>query len=130
MAIKCFATAAAVVPLLALLTGAARVDPVAAIKDKQDPNICLSVKQVTYAPGQGSKSHSHDATIIAYVLKGAVESQVDDEPLRAYRAGEHWVEGLGARHKVSRNASTSEPASFLAIMVARRGTAEAQACGY
>jgi len=130
MPIKRLAACAAAFPLFALLTGAAEVDLIAALKDQRDPDACLSVREVSYSPGQGSQTHRHDATIIAYVLKGAVESQVDDEPLQTYRPGEHWVEKPGAQHTVSRNASESEPATFLAIMLAHRGAEEAQACGY
>ncbi|MGS1018033.1 cupin domain-containing protein [Allosphingosinicella humi] len=130
MSIKRLAASAAALPLSLLLTGAAQVDLVAAIKDQQDPGTCMSVKEVAYAPGQGSQSHRHNASVVAYVLKGAIESQVDDEPLRIYRAGEHWVEKPGAQHRISRNASASEPATFLAIMLAPKSAEEAQPCGY
>jgi quercetin dioxygenase-like cupin family protein len=130
MSIKRLAASAAALPLSLLLTGAAQVDLVTAIKDQQDPNVCMSVKEVTYAPGQESQGHRHNAGVVAYVLKGAIESQVDDEPLRIYRAGEHWVEKPGAQHRISRNASASEPSTFLAIMLAHKSSEEAQPCGY
>lgn len=122
------AAAAAAVPMLLMAGAPARVELLAALRDAKDPAACLSLRQVTYGPGQGSPSHSHDATVIAYVLRGAVQSQVDDGPLRTYRAGEHWVEAPGARHRVSRNASARRPATFLAIMLAHRGAAEAASC--
>ena len=43
---------------------------------------------------------------------------VDDGEARVYRAGEHWTEQPGARHGVSENASDTEPAKLLAILVA------------
>lgn len=129
MSTRRFVAAAAAVPLFLLLT-AAKVNLVTAIKDQSDPDTCLSVKEVTYEPGQASKSHKHEASIVAYVLKGAVESQINDEPLRTYRPGDHWIEQPGALHRVSRNASATEPATFLAIMLAHKGTGEAQPCGY
>jgi quercetin dioxygenase-like cupin family protein len=74
---------------------------------------------VNYPPGAKSGSHRHagSAFITAYVLSGAVRSQVDDEPARVYQPGESWFEQPGAHHKVSENASATEPARLLAIFV-------------
>ncbi|MGZ5924477.1 MAG: cupin domain-containing protein [Rhizomicrobium sp.] len=74
---------------------------------------------VSYAPGAKSAAHHHasSAFISAYVLSGAVRSQVDDEPAKVYRAGESWFEQPGAHHKISENASATEPAQLLAIFV-------------
>ena len=119
----------AALPLLFALTGAATVKSVTAVKDGHDPNICFSAVEVTYAPGQGSKSHHHDATILAYVLNGAIDSKVAGEPLRTFHPGEHFVEMPGVEHEVSRNASKTAPATFLAVKLAHRGSEDAQACG-
>jgi quercetin dioxygenase-like cupin family protein len=75
---------------------------------------------VDYAPGGGSPPHVHSKSsfIFAYVVSGAIESQVNDDPKRVYRAGESWYETPGAHHRVSRNASTTEPAKLLAVFVA------------
>ena len=74
---------------------------------------------VTYPPGTKSPPHHHagSAFIYAYVLSGAVRSQVDDEPVKIYHAGESWFELPGAHHSVSENASTTEPAQLLAVFV-------------
>ena len=74
---------------------------------------------VTYPPGAKSPAHHHarSAFIYAYVLSGAVRSQVDDEPVKVYRVGETWYENPGSHHRVSENASDREPASLLAIVV-------------
>jgi DNA-binding winged helix-turn-helix (wHTH) protein/mannose-6-phosphate isomerase-like protein (cupin superfamily) len=70
-------------------------------------------------PGASSAPHRHapSAFIYAYVLSGEIRSQVDDEPARVYRAGETWFEGPGAHHRVSANASDTEPARLLAVLV-------------
>jgi len=83
------------------------------------PGKSLVAVVVSYAPGAKSASHHHanSAFISAYVLSGAVRSQVDDEPVKVYRAGESWFEQPGAHHKVSENASATEPAQLLAIFV-------------
>lgn len=74
---------------------------------------------VDYPPGGASHPHSHakSAFIYAYVLSGAIESKVNDEPTRVYRAGESWHETPGSRHPVSRNASKTKPAKLLAVFV-------------
>jgi quercetin dioxygenase-like cupin family protein len=74
---------------------------------------------VDYAPGGASRPHTHakSAFIYAYVVAGAVESQVNDGAKRVYRAGQSFYELPGAHHAVSRNASATEPAKLLAVFV-------------
>ena len=91
--------------------------------NRQIPNIpgkSLIAVQVDYAPGETTPAHRHDSSsfIMAYVVKGAIRSQVDDEPVRVYHAGETWFENPGAHHVVSENASDTEPARVLAVFVA------------
>jgi len=43
---------------------------------------------------------------------------VDDEPAKVYRVGEGFYENPGSHHRVSENASASEPASLLAVIIA------------
>ena len=73
---------------------------------------------VSYPPGGKSPAHHHasSAFIYAHVLSGAIRSQVDDE-LKVYHAGEGFYETPGAHHRISENASDSEPASLLAVFV-------------
>ena len=61
--------------------------------------------------------HARSAFIYAYVLSGQIRSQVDDEPARVYRSGETWFESPGAHHPVSANASDTEPARLLAVVI-------------
>jgi quercetin dioxygenase-like cupin family protein len=74
---------------------------------------------VNYPPGAKSVAHHHakSAFIYAYVLSGAVRSQVDDEPAKVYRAGEGFYEVPGSHHRISENGSDKDPASLLAIFV-------------
>ena len=83
------------------------------------PGKALVALEVLYAPGGASPSHTHpkSAFIYAYVLSGEIVSAVDGEEPRTYRAGEGWYEMPGAHHRVSRNASKTEPAKLLAIFV-------------
>lgn len=93
------------------------------------PNISgksLLAVEVVYPPGAATPSHKHatSAFIYAYVVSGEVESAVDGEAPRVYRAGENWHEAPGARHRISRNASETEPAKLLAVFVADSGTSQ------
>ena len=74
---------------------------------------------VEYEPGGFSPAHTHpsSAFIYATVLEGAIRSQVNDGPVITYRAGESWSENPGDRHRVSANASDTEPARLLAVFV-------------
>src|SRR4051794_15536515 len=74
---------------------------------------------VSYPPGGKSLAHHHapSSFIYAYVLSGSVRSQVGDEPVKLYKAGESFYEVPGSHHAVSENASDKDPASMLAIFV-------------
>jgi quercetin dioxygenase-like cupin family protein len=74
---------------------------------------------VTFPPGAKSAAHHHarSAFIYAYVLTGAIRSQVGDEPAKVYKAGEGFYEMPGSHHRISENASDKEPASLLAVFV-------------
>ena len=103
--------------------GAAPRETVTIIADKPIPNLPgkrLVSHLVEYPPGGASAPHRHgrSAFIYAYVLSGAIRSQADDEPVRVYRAGEQWFENPGAHHRVSVNASQTEPARLLAVFIA------------
>jgi quercetin dioxygenase-like cupin family protein len=74
---------------------------------------------VSYPPGAKSLPHHHAASafIYAYVLSGAVRSQVDNDPPKVYHQGEAFYEMPGSYHTISENASETEPASLLAVFV-------------
>jgi quercetin dioxygenase-like cupin family protein len=83
------------------------------------PGKTVTALVVTYKPGGTSQSHRHgQAFVIAYVLTGAIRSQLEGGKAQIYHAGESWIEAPGAHHLVSDNASKTEPASLLAIFVA------------
>jgi quercetin dioxygenase-like cupin family protein len=74
---------------------------------------------VSYPPGGKSLAHHHAASafIYAYVLSGAIRSQVGNDPAKVYHAGEGFYEMPGSHHRISENASEKEPASLLAVFV-------------
>jgi quercetin dioxygenase-like cupin family protein len=86
-----------------------------------EPPRDLSLVEVTYPPGTGSPPHLHANGVMAFVVSGTVVSKVGDGPEQIFHAGDAWWEPPGAIHRVSRNASSTEPARLLAIYVAPRG---------
>jgi quercetin dioxygenase-like cupin family protein len=85
----------------------------------------LILVEVTYPPGAGSPAHLHANGVMAFVVSGAVVSKVGDGPEQTFRAGDAWWEPPGAIHRVSRNASPTEPATLLAIYIAPKGATAA-----
>ncbi len=104
-------------------------DKVTPVFEQAIPNIpgkTLTSLIVDYQPGQASVPHIHTKTgfVFAYVISGEIESKVNDEPARIYKAGESWSEPPGATHSISRNASKTKPARLLAVFIADTGDKE------
>ena len=87
------------------------------------PGTSLETVTVSYPPGARSAAHHHakSAFIMAYVMSGAIRSQLEGEAARVYHAGETWSEAPGAHHTVSENASATEPAELLAVFLVDTG---------
>ena len=87
------------------------------------PGKSVEAVAVSYPPGAKSAPHHHakSAFIMAYVISGAIRSEVEGEPARVYRAGETWSEAPGAHHTISENASATEPAELLAVFLIDTG---------
>jgi quercetin dioxygenase-like cupin family protein len=86
-----------------------------------EPRRDIILVEVTYPPGTGSPPHLHANGVAAFVVSGTIVSKVGDGPEQMFRAGDAWWEPLGAIHRVSRNPSSTEPATLLAIYVAPKG---------
>lgn len=86
------------------------------------PGQSLSAVTVHYQPGGKSSEHQHAGSVFAYVLEGAIKSENSATgPGRIYQAGDSFFEPPGSRHLVCENASTTAPASLLAVFVAQTG---------
>jgi quercetin dioxygenase-like cupin family protein len=81
----------------------------------------VTAVEVSYGPGERSPAHRHPGITIAYVLEGEIGSKVGDEPEKTYKAGEMFLETPEQLHAVSRNASSTQPAKLLAILLAEKG---------
>ncbi len=97
-------------------------EKVTLVFDRALPNVpgkSMKVQMVEYAPGVSSLAHTHAASAFIYatVLEGAIRSKVNDNPEQVYHAGENFTELPGDHHRVSANASDTEPARLLAVLV-------------
>ncbi len=72
---------------------------------------------VEYPPGGSSAPHRHDAHVFVYVLQGTLRMQVAGGAPVLLHPGEVFYEGPNDIHEVSANASASEPAKFLAVIL-------------
>lgn len=99
----------------------ALVTPLLTVPLAGAPGKELSMSVVEYGPGGESPPHRHDADVFVYVLAGAVVMQVEGGQQVTLTAGQTFHETPTDIHAVSRNASSTEPARFLAILVKREG---------
>lgn len=81
------------------------------------PGMEVTMSTVEYAPGASSPPHGHSAQVFVYVLEGRVNMQVKGGPQMTLGPGETFYEKPTDIHSVSANASTTEPAKFLVVMV-------------
>lgn len=82
-----------------------------------------TVITVDYAPGAASDQHFHPGSVFAYVLEGAVVSQLGGAEPVTYTKGQSWYESPKTPHVVSRNASKTEPAKLLVFFLSQEGEA-------
>lgn len=76
---------------------------------------------VELAPGEAGTAHRHNANVFVYVLSGAIVMQVKGGKQVTVHAGQTFYEGPADIHVVSRNASATKPARFLAFFVKDKG---------
>ena len=76
---------------------------------------------VTFAPGAADPVHRHDAHGFIYVLEGSIVMQVEGGKEVTVKPGETFYEGPNDVHVVGRNASTTQPAKFLVVLVKKQG---------
>ncbi|MCU6432605.1 cupin domain-containing protein [Undibacterium sp. Jales W-56] len=75
---------------------------------------------VDYAPGAADPVHRHRAHGFIYVLEGSIVMQVKGGKEVTLTAGQIFYEGPNDIHTVGRNASTSQPAKFLVVLIKKK----------
>ena len=77
--------------------------------------------EVSYPPGAQDVVHRHDAQAFVYVLEGQIIMQLKGQPAVTLTAGQTFYEGPTDVHIVGRNASTTEPARFVVVLLKAKG---------
>ena len=77
--------------------------------------------EVSYPPGAQDVIHRHDAHAFVYVLEGQIIMQLKGQPAVTLKAGETFYEGPTDVHVVGRNASNTEPARFVVVLLKGKG---------
>jgi quercetin dioxygenase-like cupin family protein len=73
-------------------------------------------------PGGGSAPHRHPGHhVFGYVLEGSYKIKLDQGEEKILTKGQTFYEAPGQLHAVSANASATEPAKVLAVIVAESG---------
>ena len=76
---------------------------------------------VEYPPGSVDPIHRHDAYAFVYVLQGSIVMQVRGGKEVTLGPGQTFYEGPNDVHTVGRNASTTEPAKFIVVLLKKKG---------
>ncbi len=76
---------------------------------------------VEYPPGGTDPVHRHNAHAFVYVLEGSIIMQVKGSEPVTLHSGDTFYEGPNDIHIVGRNASKTEPAKFLVVLVKNKG---------
>lgn len=77
--------------------------------------------EVSYPPGARDMVHRHDAHAFVYVLEGQIVMQLKGQPAVTLKAGQTFYEGPTDVHVVGRNASNTEPARFVVVLLKAKG---------
>ena len=111
----------------ALLTAPAHAAPQPVVvpvmqKDLADiPGKEMLMITVEYPPGTVESVHRHDAYAFLYVLEGTIVEQVRGGKEVTLTRGQTFYEGPDDVHIVGRNASATQPARFVVVLVKKTG---------
>ena len=112
---------AALLMLTAVPAEAADVKDLFAIDLADYPGKEGRMIEVTYPPGAQDMVHRHDADAFVYVLEGQIIMQLKGQPAVTLKAGQTFYEGPTDVHVVGRNASNTEPARFVVVLLKGNG---------
>jgi quercetin dioxygenase-like cupin family protein len=112
--------------LLCLVTGTAmaqepKVAPLMTKDLAGDPGKEVLMITVEHVPGGSSSIHRHNAQAFVYVLEGSVVMQLKGGDEVTLTPGQTFYEGPDDVHLVDRNASSTEPAKFVVLLIKNKG---------
>ena len=116
----------AALALLCLMSGTAvaQEPKVTALMSKdlpESPGREALMITVEHAPGGASPAHLHNAQAMVYVLEGSVVMQLKGGQPVTLTPGQTFYEGPDDVHVVDRNASKTQPAKFLVVLIKDKG---------
>ena len=93
------------------------------------PGKNLVVVELTFAPNTAPPStperhppgHRHPGSVYVHVTHGTVRLGVEGQPVQEVQAGGSFFEPVGAHHIITENASATEPARAIAVMIVPEG---------
>jgi quercetin dioxygenase-like cupin family protein len=75
----------------------------------------VDIKQIDFAPDQKTGLHRHPCPVVGYVAHGTILFQVEGEPPKSLSEGDAWFEPAGSKIVHFDNASSRDPATFIAF---------------
>lgn len=82
------------------------------------PGKSIVALHVAWPPNSSVPPHTHAGAFVSVnVISGYVLSKMNNDLMKIYGPGETFTENPGCRHRISDNASATEPATFVATMV-------------
>jgi len=76
---------------------------------------------VEYPPGSVDPVHRHNADAFVYVLEGSIVMQLKGGKEVTLKPGQTFYEGPNDVHTVGRNASQTQPAKFIVLLLKDKG---------
>ena len=76
---------------------------------------------IEYPAGADGGGHWHPVVGIGYVLSGSIVSAFGDDAPETFTAGQSFQDPANIMHTISRNASTTEPMSFIIAYTVKTG---------
>jgi quercetin dioxygenase-like cupin family protein len=75
----------------------------------------VDVREIHFEPGQETGRHLHPCTVVGYIVEGTAIYQIEGSPEKALPAGSAFHEPAGKVIASFRNASRSDPMTFVAF---------------
>jgi mannose-6-phosphate isomerase-like protein (cupin superfamily) len=96
------------------------------LEDVPNRNIVVSMLDFPPAPAKVATPppcsvHRHAGPAYVYVLKGTMRLGIGGQPVQTLHAGQSFYEPAGALHTVAENASATEPAAAIAVLILPHG---------
>ncbi|PMD18381.1 cupin domain protein [Hyaloscypha hepaticicola] len=82
------------------------------------PGKTLVALHLTFPPNGSTPPHTHPgAFVCVHVVSGYTLNKMNYDPMQIFGPGETFTENPGCKHKISDNASATEPATMIATFV-------------